>query len=49
MRREDWVSVRNAIPLIDNHRERRWPFVGCLAIGMMLALPACVLSIGPFM
>jgi hypothetical protein len=33
--------------MIDDQRERRGPFVGCLAIGMLLGLPAYVLSIGP--
>jgi hypothetical protein len=31
----------------DDQRERRGPFVGCLAVGLLLGLPAYVLSIGP--
>jgi hypothetical protein len=34
--------------MTDDQRERgRGPFVGCLAIGFMLGLPAYVLSVGP--
>ena len=34
--------------MTNDQRERRGPFIGCLAIGMLLALPSYVLSIGPF-
>jgi hypothetical protein len=34
--------------MTDNQSERRGPFAGCLAVGLLLALPAYLLSIGPF-
>src|SRR5262245_4077637 len=32
----------------DDQRERRGPFVGCLATALVFGLPAYLLSVGPF-
>jgi hypothetical protein len=33
--------------MTDDQHQRRGPFVGCLAVGLLVALPLYVLSIGP--